>query len=53
MPVLIDEKTKSQFRAARHRVAALTVPELIEFLESPRLVVRLAAEMRLRELAGL
>jgi hypothetical protein len=50
---LISEETKEQFLAERKRVARLTIPELIARLESGRFAVRFAAEMRLRELAGL
>jgi hypothetical protein len=50
---LIDDMTKARFQALRRRVARLAVPELIELLESPQLATRFAAEMRLRELAGL
>ncbi len=49
----MNAESKAQFRAARRRVAALTVPELIELLQSPQLATRFAAEMRLRNLAGL
>jgi hypothetical protein len=50
---LIDDKTRAGFQAMRRRVAKLTVPELIEMLKSPHLATRFAAEMRLRERAGL
>lgn len=50
---MINDKTKAQFQAARRRVATLAVPELIELLESQQLATRFAAEMRLREFAGL
>ena len=49
----MNDKTKEQFQAARRFVATRTVPELIELLASPQLATRFAAEMRLRDIAGL
>lgn len=51
--MLIDDETRKQFQAARRLAATRTVPELIELLGSPQLATRFAAEMRLREIAGL
>jgi len=50
---LISEETREQYLAERKRQARLPIPELIALLENDRFAVRFAAEMRLRELAGL
>jgi len=43
---------RKEFAAARARVAAHTIPQLIDLLESEDLLTRFLAEMCLRDAAG-